>query len=73
MVRLGSATLLALSTVIAVGADYQSTVLSQSPVGYYRLNETVQPVSNVGAYATNLGSLGSAADGTFVSSPVLGS
>ena len=69
---LGSAMLLALSAVMTVGADYQSTVLSQDPVGYYRLNETVQPVSSAGAYATNLGSLGVSADGTYASSPVLG-
>lgn len=72
IVRLGSVTLLGLSTMLTVGADYQSTVLSQSPVGYYRLNETVQPVSSAGAYATNLGSLGVTANGTYVSSPVLG-
>lgn len=65
-------TLLGLSAMMTVGADYQSTVLSQGPVGYYRLNETVQPVSSEGAYATNSGSLGASADGTYVSSPVLG-
>ncbi len=70
---LGSAMLLALSAVMTVGADYQSTLLSQDPVGYYRLNETVQPVSSAGAYATNLGSLGVSADGSYASSPVLGS
>lgn len=72
-VRLGSVMLLALAAAIPARAvDYQSTVLTQSPLGYYRLNETVQPLSNVGTYATNLGSLGAAADGAFVSSPVLG-
>ncbi|MCW5553357.1 MAG: immunoglobulin domain-containing protein [Verrucomicrobiae bacterium] len=69
---LGSTMLLAWSAMMTVGADYQSTVLSQGPVGYYRLNETVQPVSSAGAYATNVGSLGAGADGSYVSSPVLG-
>lgn len=73
IVRVGGVMLLALAAAIPARAvDYQSTILSQSPLGYYRLNETVQPVSNVGTYATNLGSLGAAADGAFVSSPVLG-
>src|SRR6187399_840939 len=72
LVRLGSVPLLALSAMTAAGVDYQSTVLSQGPVGYYRLNETVQPPSSVGLYATNAGSLGNTADGTYVSSPVTG-
>ncbi|HEX5219636.1 MAG TPA: LamG domain-containing protein, partial [Verrucomicrobiae bacterium] len=71
--RLGSTALLVLCAIPIVRAsDYQTTVTSQGPIGYYRLNETVQPVFDPAAYATNLGSLGAAADGTFVSSPVLG-
>src|SRR5258708_3405684 len=46
-------------------ADYQGTVLSQGPVGYWRLNETVQPP--VGPiFATNIGSVGAAANGTYI-------
>jgi hypothetical protein len=69
LIRLGSLMLLALPAALTANADYQSTVLSQAPVGYYRLNETVQPLANGGA--TNTGSLGASADGAFVSYPVL--
>jgi hypothetical protein len=48
-------------------ADYQATVLSQGPVGYWRLNETNQPPPN--ALTANLGSLGGSADGTYVNNP----
>jgi hypothetical protein len=48
-------------------ADYQATVLSQGPVGYWRLNETNQPPPN--ANAVNIGSLGASADGTYVNNP----
>src|SRR5262245_54807803 len=71
--RLSSISLLALATVpMARALDYQTTVVSQGPVGYYRLNETVQPPSNIGLYATNAGSLAATADGAYVSSPVTG-
>lgn len=59
--------LLALSAQILVGADYQSTVLSQGPVGYWRLNETIQPFA--GIVATNSGSLGSSEDGAYIGFP----
>lgn len=68
LVRLGSTLLLALSTALTARADYASTVISQNPVGYYQLNETVQPTSSS---ATNSGSLGSSANGTYVSLPSL--
>jgi len=41
--------------------NYPSTVLADSPVGYWRLDETVSP----GSTATNLGSLGAAGNGTY--------
>lgn len=73
LLRISGASLLALlATVTTRAVDYQSTVVAQQPVGYFRLNETVQPSSNVGLYATNKGSLGATADGTYVSSPVTG-
>lgn len=43
-------------------ADYQSTVLSMSPAGYWRLNET-NAVPQV--LATNIGSLGTVGTGTY--------
>src|SRR5512139_488195 len=55
-----AAMLLALSTA-AFAADYQSTVLSDSPLAYYRLGET-PAASDV---AKNLGSLGAAGNGTY--------
>jgi hypothetical protein len=42
---------------------YEELVLSDGPVGYYRLNEQIQ------APAGNLGTLGTAALGTYVNSP----
>lgn len=44
-------------------ADYPSTVLSQGPVGYWRLNETTQPLNST--TAGNSGSLGAGAVGTY--------
>ncbi len=69
LVRIGGTLLLAVSAALTAKADYQSTVLSQNPSGYYRLNETVPPQPNGGA--TNSGSLGASANGTFVSLPTL--
>lgn len=62
--------MLALSAKIAVSADYQSTVLSQGPVGYWRLNETTQPQS--GVVANNSGSLGSSENGAYIGFPTRG-
>src|SRR5262249_43584229 len=46
-------------------ADYSSTVLSQQPVGYWRLNETASPpVTPI--LATNTGSVGAAGNGTYI-------
>src|SRR5712671_1900986 len=65
--RLAAAALLALCSVLPARADYSSTVLSQGPVGYWRLNETIQPFIIGGA--TNQGSLGSAIIGTYNNFP----
>jgi hypothetical protein len=62
--------LLASSAQILVGATYQSTVLSQGPVGYWRLNETVQP--QPGVVAANSGSLGSSENGAYIAFPTRG-
>ncbi|MCI0624958.1 MAG: hypothetical protein L0387_25510, partial [Acidobacteria bacterium] len=51
--------MLAFCAGLAVRADYPDTVLSQGPVGYWRLNETVQPPAP--RPAANTGSLGTAA------------
>jgi hypothetical protein len=45
--------------------DYQSTVVSQGPVGYWRLNETTQPGTNAPTTAANVGSLGATGNGTY--------
>jgi hypothetical protein len=66
-VPLGGAIILAMFAALPARADYQSTVLAQSPAGYWRLNETAQPAPN--GTTPNLGSLGSSADGTYVSDP----
>jgi hypothetical protein len=56
---------LALLTGASAYADYQSTVLSQGPVGYWRLNETTQPPTPP-INATNIGTVGSpAGDGIY--------
>jgi len=66
-VPLGWAVMLASLAVLPARADYQSTVVDQGPVGYWRLNETTAPVAN--GTTANLGSLGSSAMGTYVGSP----
>src|SRR6266576_4526102 len=49
--------------VMPVKADYQSTVLSKSPVGYWRLNDVVAAPGNM--LATNIGTLGAVGNGTY--------
>ena len=44
-------------------ADYPTTVLGDGPLAYYRFSETVTMPAL--SYASNLGSVGSAANGTF--------
>ena len=55
--------LLAVAPVSSARADYPSTVLSFHPPTYWRLNETTPVPADV---ATNLGSLGSIANGQYV-------
>src|SRR5258708_6273630 len=51
----------ALFGISSARADYQGTVLSQSPAGYWRLNETAAPPP---PNAPNLGSLGASGNGS---------
>jgi hypothetical protein len=53
----------ALCGILPARADYQSTVLSQSPQGYWRLNETTLPPPLV---AVNSGSVGAAGNGSLI-------
>jgi hypothetical protein len=62
--RLTGVFLLASAVALPALADYKSTVLSQGPVGYWRLNETTAP-SAPPIIANNLGSLGGAANGVY--------
>lgn len=61
--RVTAVCLLALSAGLPALADYSSTVLNKSPIGYWRLNETNLPSFGV---ATNSGSLGPAGHGLYV-------
>jgi hypothetical protein len=64
--------LLALAAILPAQADYSSTVASLNPVGYWRLNEPVSPTLNYAlGTATNYGSLGAAANGTYYHSSTL--
>jgi hypothetical protein len=65
--RLICAGVVTLSVTLGARADYQSTVLSQGPVGYWRLNETTQPPVN--STTANLGSLGASVNGVYNNSP----
>ena len=60
----GALIALAAATLPAM-ADYPSTVLSQGPVGYWRLNETA-PTLTPPILATNAGSVGAAGNGTYI-------
>src|SRR5438552_2777317 len=55
-------TLLALSPRQTIAADYQNTVLSKSPLGYWRLGETTA-VPGTPDIIANSGSLGAAGNG----------
>src|SRR5690242_5835682 len=50
------------ASALVAHADYQSTVLSFNPAGYWRLSEAA-PVPGVADVITNYGSLGSAGNG----------
>src|SRR5579859_267595 len=69
--RFTGALFLAASLTLTARADYSSTVISQGPLGYWRLNETTQPPV-LPINATNRGSLGSAADGSILSGATRG-
>ena len=65
--RLAGAVLLAACAAFparAANPPYQTTVQAQNPVGYWRLNETALPLPYT-VMATNNGSLGSIANGTY--------
>ncbi len=64
-VYLAGVLLLALVATWPVRADYQTTVVSQSPAGYWRLNGTVQPPTPP-IYATNSGSYGALGNGEYI-------
>ena len=63
----GGAMMLGLFTASPARADYQSGVLGQNPLGYWRLDETSQPPANNAA--ANSGSLGATANGAYMNSP----
>ncbi|MCX6929717.1 MAG: LamG domain-containing protein, partial [Verrucomicrobia bacterium] len=64
--------LLALAAVLPAQADYSNTVASLNPVAYWRLNEPVSPTLNYAlGTATNVGSLGTVANGTYYHSSTL--
>ena len=64
--------LLALAAVLPAQADYSNTVASLNPVGYWRLNEPVSPTLNYAlGTATNYGSVGAVANGTYYHSSTL--
>ena len=46
-------------------ADYPTTVLSQGPVGYWRLNEVSQPPVGP-VLASDIGNVGTSGDGTYI-------
>ena len=58
------AVLLAWSVGLTVKAEYPLTILSQGPVGYWRLNETTQPPPP--RPAANSGSLAAVANGQYI-------
>jgi hypothetical protein len=62
-VALLSVTMALGGVAISTQADYATTVLANNPVGYWRLNETVQPAA--ADVANNAGSLGATARGYY--------
>src|SRR5512140_1939118 len=62
--RLSLIALLSASAILPAKGDYQSQVLAQNPIGYWRLNETNQPPA--ADIATNRGSLGTTAAGYYL-------
>ena len=66
-----AATSLMVTFALSARADYSSTVQSQQPVGYWRLNETAQPPV-LPMSATNRGSLAAAGNGDILGGAVRG-
>jgi len=67
-----AAGLLALAAILPAQADYSNTVASLNPVAYWRLNEPVSPtLSYALGTATNYGSMGAVAHGTYYHSSTL--
>ncbi len=63
--------MLALAAMLPARADYSNAVMSLNPVGYWRLNETAFPVLVYPpGTATNIGSLGVIANGTYFQDPL---
>jgi len=62
--RLGCALIAASAATLTALADYPSTILSQGPAGYWRLSETTPSQAPI-TTAANVGSLGSAGNGTY--------
>jgi len=62
--RFAGLALLATGLAGPARADYSSTVVSQGPVGYWRLNETTPPHAPITS-AANLGTLGTAENATY--------
>lgn len=69
--KVAATALFVFSTGFLAAADYSSTVLSQQPVGYWRLNETTPPPVPQ-SVANNIGSLGAAANGTYTNGVIKG-
>src|ERR1051326_3394372 len=68
---LAGSVLLAISITLRASADYSSTVLSQGPVGYWRLNETTAPPVPL-TTATNSGNIGTPANGVYTNGAIKG-
>jgi uncharacterized repeat protein (TIGR01451 family) len=62
----GAALLALAATLPAHADDYQTAVLSQNPVGYWRLDETTPPPVPSSIVATDAGSVGAAANGQLI-------
>ena len=64
--------LLAWTAILTAQADYSNAVMSLKPVGYWPLNEPISPTLNYAlGTATNYGSVGAAANGTYYHSSTL--
>jgi autotransporter-associated beta strand protein len=66
------AAVLSSSLVPAVRADYKAEILSENPVVYYRFDDAVTVDDLDTAVGVNLGSLGTAGDGSFIGTTTRG-